>query len=62
LAGRQPFNQPVHRVSIGRSAAPPWFDNRAKRLVKTPKLHFGDTGLACNLLRCSAAELDELGW
>lgn len=38
---------------------PPWFGNRAKRLIKTPKLHFGDTGLACNLLRCSAAELHE---
>ena len=37
---------------------PPWFSNRVKRLIKTPKLHFGDTGLACSLLRCSAAELD----
>jgi uncharacterized protein len=37
----------------------PWFTNRAKRLLKTPKLHFGDTGLACNLLRCNAAELFE---
>jgi predicted AAA+ superfamily ATPase len=36
---------------------PPWFNNRAKRLIKSPKLHFGDKGLACNLLRCSAAEL-----
>lgn len=38
---------------------PPWFNNRAKRLVKTSKLHFSDTGLACSLLRCGAAELDE---
>jgi len=38
---------------------PPWFTNRAKRLIKTPKLHFGDTGLACSLLRCSAAEIDD---
>ena len=38
---------------------PPWFSNRAKRLIKTPKLHFGDTGLACNLLRCSAAEIED---
>jgi predicted AAA+ superfamily ATPase len=38
---------------------PPWFSNRAKRLIKTSKLHFGDTGLACNLLRCSAAEIDD---
>lgn len=36
---------------------PPWFSNRIKRLIKAPKLHFVDTGLACNLLRCSAAEL-----
>lgn len=38
---------------------PPWFNNRLKRLIKTPKLHFGDTGLTCSLLRCSAAELDD---
>jgi predicted AAA+ superfamily ATPase len=36
----------------------PWFSNRAKRLLKTPTLHFGDTGLACSLLKCSAAELE----
>lgn len=29
---------------------PPWHSNRAKRLIKTPKLHLGDTGLACALL------------
>ena len=29
---------------------PPWFSNRMSRLIKTPKLHFGDTGLACTLL------------
>ncbi len=29
---------------------PPWFSNRASRLVKAPKLHLGDTGLACSLL------------
>jgi predicted AAA+ superfamily ATPase len=29
---------------------PPWFSNRLSRLVKTPKLHVGDTGLACALL------------
>lgn len=38
---------------------PPWFNNRLKRLIKTPKLHFGDTGLTCSLLRCNAAELDD---
>lgn len=29
---------------------PPYFNNYNKRLVKTPKLYFYDTGLACNLL------------
>jgi predicted AAA+ superfamily ATPase len=29
---------------------PPWHSNRLKRLVKTPKLHMGDTGLASALL------------
>lgn len=29
---------------------PPWHSNRLSRLIKTPKLHLGDTGLACALL------------
>ena len=29
---------------------PPWHSNRLSRLVKTPKLHLGDTGLGCALL------------
>ncbi len=29
---------------------PPWHSNRLSRLIKTPKLHVGDTGLACALL------------
>ena len=29
---------------------PPWHSNRLRRLVKTPKLHIGDTGLGCALL------------
>lgn len=29
---------------------PPWFDNISKRLVKTPKIYFYDTGLATYLL------------
>jgi predicted AAA+ superfamily ATPase len=29
---------------------PPWHSNRLRRLIKTPKLHIGDTGLACALL------------
>ncbi len=33
---------------------PPWHSNRLSRLVKTPKLHLGDTGLACALLGVDA--------
>ena len=29
---------------------PPWHRGRSGRLVKTPKLHLGDTGLGCALL------------
>ncbi|MDO4511801.1 MAG: ATP-binding protein [Bacteroidales bacterium] len=29
---------------------PPYYENTTKRLVKTPKLYFNDTGLACYLL------------
>jgi len=36
---------------------PPWHVNRLSRLVKTPKLHFGDTGLACALLGADAKAL-----
>jgi hypothetical protein len=36
---------------------PPWHSNRMKRLVKTPKLHLGDTGLACTLLGLDAKML-----
>jgi hypothetical protein len=36
---------------------PPWHGNRLSRLVKTPKLHVGDTGLACALLAVDAAGL-----
>lgn len=28
---------------------PPWYENRGKRLVKSPKVYFYDTGLACAL-------------
>lgn len=38
---------------------PPWHSNRMKRLVKTPKLHMGDTGLACALLGLDAEALWE---
>jgi predicted AAA+ superfamily ATPase len=36
---------------------PPWHSNQTSRLVKTPKLHIGDTGLACSLLGLDAAAL-----
>jgi predicted AAA+ superfamily ATPase len=38
---------------------PPWHSNRLKRLVKTPKLHMSDSGLACALLGTTAADLWE---
>ena len=37
---------------------PPWHTNRLSRLVKRPKLHVGDTGIACALLGLDAASLD----
>ena len=36
---------------------PPWHSNRLKRLVKTPKLHLADSGLACALLGITVTEL-----
>jgi uncharacterized protein len=36
---------------------PPWYNNRLSRLIKTPKLHLGDTGLACSLLGLDAEML-----
>ncbi len=38
---------------------PPWHSNRMKRLIKTPKLHIGDTGLACALLGLNVDSLWE---
>ncbi|MEO8084038.1 MAG: ATP-binding protein [Ardenticatenales bacterium] len=38
---------------------PPWHTNRLSRLIKTPKLHVGDTGIACALLGLDAAALLE---
>ena len=35
---------------------PPWFVNTGKRLIKSPKLYFYDTGLACWLLGLRNAE------
>jgi predicted AAA+ superfamily ATPase len=36
---------------------PPWHSNRVSRLVKTPKLHVGDIGLACALVGVDPAGL-----
>lgn len=36
---------------------PPWHSNRLSRLIKTPKLHIGDTGVACSLLGFDPASL-----
>lgn len=58
----------VSRVTIGDYVAllervflleriQPWHGSRLKRLVKTPKLHVGDTGLACALLGMDASSL-----
>ena len=38
---------------------PPWHNNRVKRLVKAPKLHVSDTGLACALMEIDADALWE---
>lgn len=38
---------------------PSWHSNRLSRLIKTPKLHIGDTGLACALLGIDSAGLWE---
>lgn len=38
---------------------PPWHNNRLSRLIKTPKLHLGDTGVACALLGLDAHALSE---
>lgn len=36
---------------------PPWHSNRLSRLIKTPKLHMGDSGLAAALLGADAETL-----
>lgn len=35
----------------------PWFNNRLSRLLKTPKLHFLDSGLLCALLGATAERI-----
>ncbi len=36
---------------------PPWHSNRVSRVVKAPRVHIGDSGLACNLLGARPAAL-----
>jgi predicted AAA+ superfamily ATPase len=64
LAGPFQLSRPTIRDYISLLQAvflverlPPWHTNRLSRLVKTPKLHIGDTGLACALLAVQPAEL-----
>lgn len=35
---------------------PPYFENFSKRIIKTPKLYFADTGLLCHLLSIRTVE------
>jgi len=46
----------LERVFLLEELAP-WHPNRLSRLIKTPKVHLGDTGLACALLGFDAAAL-----
>lgn len=51
-----------HITLLGRvflvDQLPSWHCNHLSRLVKRPKLHIGDTGIACALLGLDAARLD----
>ena len=38
---------------------PPWHANQLRRLVKTPKLHIGDTGLGCALIGVGPRDLTQ---
>lgn len=48
----------LERVFLLEQLAP-WHSNRLSRLIKTPKLHLGDTGVACALLGLDAETLWE---
>lgn len=37
----------------------PWFSNRNKRLVKTPKVHVLDTGLACAVMQINQLQIEQ---
>ena len=38
---------------------PPWSSNRSKRLVKSPRVHLVDTGLACSLLGMTREAIED---
>ncbi len=66
LAGPFQLTRPTIREYVGLlekiflvDVLPPWHSNRLKRLVKTPKLHLGDTGLAGVLLGLDVQQLIE---
>ena len=46
----------VLQASYIATLLPPYFENSRKRLTKTPKLYFTDTGLACHLLGIESAQ------
>ena len=49
----------VSQASYLITLLPPYYENISKRLIKSPKLYFNDTGLACYLLDIeSAKQLD----
>jgi predicted AAA+ superfamily ATPase len=37
----------------------PWLSNKLRRLIKTPKIHLGDTGLGCALMGMGSKDLME---
>ena len=57
----EPTDHTDHVTLLARAVLPevlpPWHTNRLSRLIKTPKLHLGDTGLSCALLGLDANAL-----
>ena len=55
-----PFNSEPMAVDAGSSGQvvllEPWFSNRTKSIVKSPKLYLADTGLLCALLNIRSKE------
>lgn len=52
----QKYSDVLERLFLVRTL-PPWYSNKLKRLVKTPKLHFLDSGLLAALQNLSVARL-----